>query len=508
MTGGTGTRARLADRPAAGKTGTSQDNADAWFVGYTPQLVTAVWMGSPAARDVDAAASASSAAVQGGTFPALIWHQIMGEALDGVPAEDFVEPPPPVRRAAVRLYLPGDECGGRYTVRTDVPEGEDPDEFSPVKPPPGGGLPNVPVNGGYAVGRCGSTTPPPVPRELDHDHRGPAGEHDDHGGGHHLVQPDHRAGVAHHRAAGPRHDGASPPSAQSGPTTAPLATVAPADHPVEPGERPVAEWSDLLALQHLDTAADQLRHRRGHLPERAALDAAEATVADVERRSAAVAEQLGELRRQQKRQLEHEIADLRGKRGRGRPAAVAGHRAPRAAGAGHRARQPAGAPQRRSRTEVLELMEHDRAAQPSSSSELATARAEGDEQAVAAGLALAEAEAAVRGETSPAADGERATARATIPEALLAEYERLRPRLGGVAVAEMVNGHCAGATCSARQRAGAASATWPGRRPGDLRGVRSPPGPAADHGVPVVRGWLASSSSGRSSVIPPSTTGW
>ncbi|HTN79636.1 MAG TPA: transglycosylase domain-containing protein, partial [Acidimicrobiales bacterium] len=44
---GTGKRAALGDRPVAGKTGTSQDNADAWFIGYTPQLVTAVWMGAP-----------------------------------------------------------------------------------------------------------------------------------------------------------------------------------------------------------------------------------------------------------------------------------------------------------------------------------------------------------------------------------------------------------------------------------------------------------------------------
>src|SRR5207244_4033763 len=43
---GTGTRAAL-DRPAAGKTGTTTDNADAWFVGFVPQLDTAVWVGYP-----------------------------------------------------------------------------------------------------------------------------------------------------------------------------------------------------------------------------------------------------------------------------------------------------------------------------------------------------------------------------------------------------------------------------------------------------------------------------
>jgi penicillin-binding protein 1A len=47
VTGGTGTRAQLADRPVAGKTGTTDGHGDAWFIGFTPQLATAVWMGNP-----------------------------------------------------------------------------------------------------------------------------------------------------------------------------------------------------------------------------------------------------------------------------------------------------------------------------------------------------------------------------------------------------------------------------------------------------------------------------
>ena len=44
---GTGTKARLVDRQVAGKTGTAENNSDAWFVGYTPQLAVAVWVGYP-----------------------------------------------------------------------------------------------------------------------------------------------------------------------------------------------------------------------------------------------------------------------------------------------------------------------------------------------------------------------------------------------------------------------------------------------------------------------------
>lgn len=69
---GTGTAANIG-RPAAGKTGTTDDNKDAWFVGYTPDLVTAVWMG-------DDTGSHSLGEVYGGTIPAQIWHDYMVNA--------------------------------------------------------------------------------------------------------------------------------------------------------------------------------------------------------------------------------------------------------------------------------------------------------------------------------------------------------------------------------------------------------------------------------------------
>ena len=64
---GTGTKAKIG-RPAAGKTGTAQDNGDAWFCGYTPHLSTAVWMGNPE-RQVPMTRSRHQRS-PGGSFPA------------------------------------------------------------------------------------------------------------------------------------------------------------------------------------------------------------------------------------------------------------------------------------------------------------------------------------------------------------------------------------------------------------------------------------------------------
>ncbi len=90
VTSGTGHRARLPERQVAGKTGTAQENRDAWFVGYTPQLSTAVWMGSPEAQV--AMRSVGGIRVFGGTYPARIWNRFMSAALQDLPAEIFPKP--------------------------------------------------------------------------------------------------------------------------------------------------------------------------------------------------------------------------------------------------------------------------------------------------------------------------------------------------------------------------------------------------------------------------------
>jgi penicillin-binding protein 1A len=76
ITWGTGKAAKL-DRPAAGKTGTNQDNRDAWFVGYTPDLVAGVWLGNDNFAPMDS--------VSGGSLAARMWHLFMEHALEGVP---------------------------------------------------------------------------------------------------------------------------------------------------------------------------------------------------------------------------------------------------------------------------------------------------------------------------------------------------------------------------------------------------------------------------------------
>jgi penicillin-binding protein 1A len=81
VTSGTGHNARLADRPVAGKTGTTENYGDAWFVGYTPQLAVAVWVGYPT-KLVPMMTEYQGDPVAGGTFPALIWKTFMEKALD------------------------------------------------------------------------------------------------------------------------------------------------------------------------------------------------------------------------------------------------------------------------------------------------------------------------------------------------------------------------------------------------------------------------------------------
>jgi penicillin-binding protein 1A len=93
MTDGTGGQAQI-DCPAAGKTGTTDNNTDAWFVGYTPRLATAVWVGYPK-RQVFMNSEFFGRPVDGGTFPAQIWGEYMKQAKGGYCGE-FKAPKTPI----------------------------------------------------------------------------------------------------------------------------------------------------------------------------------------------------------------------------------------------------------------------------------------------------------------------------------------------------------------------------------------------------------------------------
>jgi penicillin-binding protein 1A len=84
---GTGTSAAISGVDVAGKTGTTTNYADAWFVGWTPQLTTAVWVGYPN-KLVPMSTQYNGAPVEGGTYPALIWHNFMVQALQILQSEN------------------------------------------------------------------------------------------------------------------------------------------------------------------------------------------------------------------------------------------------------------------------------------------------------------------------------------------------------------------------------------------------------------------------------------
>ncbi|MBS0409100.1 MAG: PBP1A family penicillin-binding protein [Proteobacteria bacterium] len=121
ITGGTGTGANLG-RPEAGKTGTSQNWRDAWFIGFTPDMLAGVWVGNDDNRPM--------AKVTGGEIPAAIWKRFMTVALKDTPPSDFPwlskEPEPPAQGPPE-----GEAGGGPYL---DEPAG--PDMGAPVDEPP------------------------------------------------------------------------------------------------------------------------------------------------------------------------------------------------------------------------------------------------------------------------------------------------------------------------------------------------------------------------------------
>jgi penicillin-binding protein 1A len=134
ITGGTGTRANIG-RPAAGKTGTAQGSKDSWFVGYTPTLSTAVWMGYRDKEIPMVGIRGCGRGMTGGCLPAMTWKNFMTTALKDVPVTDFNEPAP-IKRLADELKrqkrsgidpgskrdVTGTDGGGPYMVGPEQPK--------------------------------------------------------------------------------------------------------------------------------------------------------------------------------------------------------------------------------------------------------------------------------------------------------------------------------------------------------------------------------------------------
>lgn len=196
MERGTGTGANIG-RPAAGKTGTTNDYVDAWFVGFTPDLVCAVWVG------LDSNGSLNG--ITGGDLPATMWRHFMSDALAKVPAKSFPRPGGIVSatinpqtgllagqedpNAAKPGTKPGDKPGnpadGKTGTKTEKPkpesrneifiQGTQPTQYSPPEtpsetdtttPPSGGKQPALPSgtsSGGSTKPSGGTSSDPKKP---------------------------------------------------------------------------------------------------------------------------------------------------------------------------------------------------------------------------------------------------------------------------------------------------------------------------------------------------------
>ncbi len=118
VTTGTGRGAAIG-RPVAGKTGTTEEYRDAWFVGYTPELVTAVWVGH-VEGGIPMRTENGGGPVTGGSIPATIWRTFMERALVDVPASEFELETPRYVTVSIDVesgLLAGPWCVGAVTAK-------------------------------------------------------------------------------------------------------------------------------------------------------------------------------------------------------------------------------------------------------------------------------------------------------------------------------------------------------------------------------------------------------
>jgi predicted nucleic acid-binding Zn-ribbon protein len=204
----------------------------------------------------------------------------------------------------------------------------------------------------------------------------------------------------------------------------------------------VSALEDLLVVQGLDTTADQLRHRRAHLPERAELATCQSRLQALEKEAGEVQAQRDELARNEKR-LEDEIAMVREKSVQTDKRLYSGTvNVPRELTALQEEIDALKRRQRQLEDQELELMEQ---AEPLDA-QLATyagERAALDEQAIGLLSRIAEEESVIDAELVGVL-ARRDEAVASVPAPLLDEYEQLRRALGGIGVARLTGNRCEG----------------------------------------------------------------
>ena len=163
LTDGTARNWPLNGIPAAGKTGTQADNTNAWFVGFTRNLTTAVWIGDPDGytpmQNVPEFEGANENNVQGGRYPAQIWNTYMQPAHQFMTISDWETPPAPAR-PPMRLYLPGTDC--LYYVSGYQPDPNAPAPTAPAQPAGFYSNPEAPPATPPPATPPPATTPPPV----------------------------------------------------------------------------------------------------------------------------------------------------------------------------------------------------------------------------------------------------------------------------------------------------------------------------------------------------------
>jgi penicillin-binding protein 1A len=153
---GTGVAAKALGRPAAAKTGTTNDYSNAWFIGYTPKLTTGVWVGYDRPRSLGRDETGSRVAVP-------IWTAFMSEALAGTPGEDFpvpervvvlpvdLDPGGGCVRPVMMAFIVGTEpqvtCGpAKYAPAPTTIRNDPGDQQAPSQAVPRSGVPSQPLS--------------------------------------------------------------------------------------------------------------------------------------------------------------------------------------------------------------------------------------------------------------------------------------------------------------------------------------------------------------------------